>query len=114
MSRFVAQGMYVILRDRKQAGVKNNGKIISNLCRNRYGVESIGEQAGLMLNYTVKVKDVVFIPSDEVFTVDGLLVCKWDAIRYVEYEDLTDPCSECNMDYYECTCEGEENETRNE
>lgn len=87
VSVFKAKGMYVILRDRKQAGVKNSGKIISNLYRNRYGVESIGEQAGLMLNYSVKVNDVVFVPQEEVMNVDGLLVCKWDAIRYVEYEE---------------------------
>ncbi len=81
-----AVGDYVLLKSRQQAGVRNEGKIISNLYRCRYQVLSLGGNANAKLSFTVKEGDIVFISKDDVFSIDGMLFCKWDAIACVCYE----------------------------
>ena len=81
-----AIGDYVLLKDRKQAGMRSEGKIISNLYRCRYEVLSLGGNANAKLSFTVKEGDIVFIGKDDVFNIDGMLFCKWDAIACVCYE----------------------------
>ncbi len=81
-----AVGDYVLLKSRKQAGVRDEGKIISNLYRCRYQVLSLGGNANAKLSFTVKEGDIVFISKDDVFNIDGMLFCKWDAIACVCYE----------------------------
>ena len=49
-----AVGDYVLLKSRQQAGVRNEGKIISNLYRCRYQVLSLGGNANAKLSFTVK------------------------------------------------------------
>ena len=85
-----AVGDYVLLKSRKQAGMRSEGKIISNLYRCRYQVLSLGVNAATLLNFAVKEGDIVFISSDDVFNIDGMLFCKWDAIACVTYEGEQD------------------------
>ena len=85
-----AIGDYVLLKDRKQAGMRSKGKIISNLYRCRYQVLSLGGNANAKLSFTVKEGDIVFISKDDVFNIDGMLFCKWDAIACVSYEGEKD------------------------
>lgn len=88
--RAKAIGDYVLLKDRKQAGMRSEGKIISNLYRSRYQVLSLGGNANAKLSFTVKEGDIVFINSDDVLKIDGMLFCKWDAITCVCYEGEQD------------------------
>ena len=78
----IALGEWVVLKDRKQAGMRDNGKIISNLYRCRYEVLSIGGDANAKLSFTLKEGDIVFVPADDVMNTDGVMVCHYRAIQY--------------------------------
>lgn len=81
-----AQGLWVVLKSRQSAGVKNNGIVLSKLRRHRYEILSVGESAKALHPY-LEEGQMVLVNRDNTITLDDIIACKVNDIVCVVYED---------------------------